>query len=515
MIRSIFTTSHSVDLHDLNSTQVPDNRLATASSSGASAVERSAQEERHAISDYLASVFHEYRKQETTETDRAHNRQIEDLIHGRTDQLIAKGETLSTIQYTMSKAKFFDRLATTASSALGGSPFSVAIAMQFFMGTSDKYLNVNPLGAAVLNGLFAGSMAGAFDAVGTEVFKSAREDIHFLKAPIGKLHASLADSVNDRQYGMAAETAVQSLSWQTFTLRNGIREAARQSMSNIPEQARKVDVSLSTLGGILAAVLRGHGMQSLEEHRGDWGPAMLFGRRDEGDTPIEDECSWVQIYDALKDASLSSATLHAVERLGRTVRDVATQRTELLKAAWTSESTISTFGALGGGFALSEGVQHTLKDQGFADNSGQMEAARLGLPALAFAAFGASGAAAEMLGLLKNIVTADNFSAPKRLINITTSAVGSATSYLGDLARTGGGARGETALSVGNAVASTARQAIPQSLTSIGHSINTAVGIGRNALRGTSPVIPDLEQRISDIQQRETARNQRPESPHE
>ncbi|GFZ59336.1 hypothetical protein PSE10B_04450 [Pseudomonas amygdali pv. eriobotryae] len=158
---------------------------APLASSSVRSVSSGAQDNLHAITDYLKDhVFAAHKLPLTDSLEdhaaiHAHNEQIDALIDARARRLSEQGETRASIGETFAKAEKFDRLATTASSALRATPFAAASVLQYMQPAINKG-DWLPAPLKPLTPFISGALSGAMDQVGTKMMDRATGDLHYL-----------------------------------------------------------------------------------------------------------------------------------------------------------------------------------------------------------------------------------------------------------------------------------------------------------------------------------------------
>ncbi|KKY55768.1 type III effector [Pseudomonas ficuserectae] len=310
-----------------------------------------------AITDYLKDyVFAAHKLPLTDSLDDhaaiyAHNEQIDALIDARARRLSDQGETPLSIGETFAKAEKFDRLATTASSALRATPFAAASVLQYMQPAINKG-DWLPAPLKPLTPFISGALSGAMDQVGTKMMDRATGDLHYLSTSPDRLHDAMATSVKRHSPGLGRQVVDMGIAVQTYSARNAVRTVLAPALASRPAVQSAVDISVSTAGGLAANAGFGNRMLSVQSRDHLRGGAFVLGLKDkEPKADLNEETDWLDAYNAIKSASYSGAALNAGKRMAGLPLDIATDGLKAVRSLVSATSLVQNGVALAGGFA--------------------------------------------------------------------------------------------------------------------------------------------------------------------
>ncbi|MDU8498115.1 type III effector [Pseudomonas syringae] len=320
-------------------------------------VNSGSQDNLHAITDYLKDhVFAAHKLPLTDSLDdhaaiHAHNEQIDALIDARARRLSEQGETRASIGETFAKAEKFDRLATTASSALRATPFAAASVLQYMQPAINKG-DWLPAPLKPLTPFISGALSGVMDQVGTKMMDRATGDLHYLSTSPDRLHDAMATSVKRHSPGLARQVVDMGIAVQTYSARNAVRTVLAPALASRPAVQSAVDISVSTAGGLAANAGFGNRMLSVQSRDHLRGGAFVLGLKDkQPKVDLNDETDWLDAYNAIKSASYSGAALNAGKRMAGLPLDIATDGLKAVRSLVSATSLVQNGVALAGGFA--------------------------------------------------------------------------------------------------------------------------------------------------------------------
>ncbi|RMP09547.1 Type III effector HopAA1-1 [Pseudomonas syringae pv. persicae] len=330
---------------------------ASLASSSVRSVNSGAQDNLHAITDYLKDhVFAAHKLPLTGSLDdhaaiHAHNEQIDALIDARARRLSEQGETRASIGETFAKAEKFDRLATTASSALRATPFAAASVLQYMQPAINKG-DWLPAPLKPLTPFISGALSGVMDQVGTKMMDRATGDLHYLSTSPDRLHDAMAASVKRHSPGLGRQVVDMGIAVQTYSARNAVRTVLAPALASRPAVQSAVDISVSTAGGLAANAGFGNRMLSVQSRDHLRGGAFVLGLKDkQPKADLNDETDWLDAYNAIKSASYSGAALNAGKRMAGLPLDIATDGLKAVRSLVSATSLVQNGVALAGGFA--------------------------------------------------------------------------------------------------------------------------------------------------------------------
>lgn len=291
------------------------------------------------------------RDSEEADVVRLHNEKIDELISSRAKTLLRHNETRSSIADTFAKAQKLDRLATTASSSLRAVPFAAASVLQYMQPAINKG-DWLPTSLKPLTPLISGALSGAMDQIGTSMMNRATGDIHYLKTAPEDLHDVIADSARRQAPGLTRQSVDLGIAVQTYTARNALRTVLAPALASNPKVQGAVDISVSAAGGLVANAGLGNRMLSVQARDHQRGAAFVLGIKDkEPKATLAEETDWLKVYDGIKSASYSGATINAGKRLAGLPLDVATDAVKSVAGYMTATSLVKNGLVLAGGFA--------------------------------------------------------------------------------------------------------------------------------------------------------------------
>lgn len=330
---------------------------ASLASSSVRSVSSVSQGNLQAITDYLKDyVFAAHKLPLTDSLDDhaaiyAHNEQIDALIDARARRLSDQGETPLSIGETFAKAEKFDRLATTASSALRATPFAAASVLQYMQPAINKG-DWLPAPLKPLTPFISGALSGAMDQVGTKMMDRATGDLHYLSTSPDRLHDAMATSVKRHSPGLGRQVVDMGIAVQTYSARNAVRTVLAPALASRPAVQSAVDISVLTAGGLAANAGFGNRMLSVQSRDHLRGGAFVLGLKDkEPKADLNEETDWLDAYNAIKSASYSGAALNAGKRMAGLPLDIATDGLKAVRSLVSATSLVQNGVALAGGFA--------------------------------------------------------------------------------------------------------------------------------------------------------------------
>ncbi|KPZ11014.1 Type III effector HopAA1-1 [Pseudomonas amygdali pv. ulmi] len=277
----------------------------------------------------------------------AHNEQIDALIDARARRLSEQGETRASIGETFAKAEKFDRLATTASSALRATPFAAASVLQYMQPAINKG-DWLPAPLKPLTPFISGALSGAMDQVGTKMMDRATGDLHYLSTSPDRLHDAMATSVKRHSPGLGRQVVDMGIAVQTYSARNAVRTVLAPALASRPAVQSAVDISVSAAGGLAANAGFGNRMLSVQSRDHLRGGAFVLGLKDkEPKADLNEETDWLDV----KSASYSGAALNAGKRMAGLPLDIATDGLKAVRSLVSATGLVQNGVALAGGFA--------------------------------------------------------------------------------------------------------------------------------------------------------------------
>ncbi|UOF21072.1 hypothetical protein [Pseudomonas syringae] len=384
----------------------------------------------------------------------AHNEQIDNIIDSRARRLLDEGETPATIADTFAKAEKFDRMATTASTALRATPFAAASVLQYMQPAINKG-DWLPTPLKPLTPFVSGALSGIMDQVGTTVMNRATGNLHYLSTSPEKLHDAMAASVKRHSPGVMRQAVDLGIAVQTYSARNAVRTVLAPALASRPAVQGAVDISVSAAGGLVANAGFGNRMLSVQARDHLRGGAFVLGIKDkQPKADLSEETDWLDAYNAIKSASYAGAALNAGKRVAGLPLDVATDGLKAVRSLVSATGLAQNGLALAGGFAgvgkLQEIATKNITDP--ATKAAVSQLTNMAGSAGVFAAWTTAAVATDPA-----VKKAESF-----LQDTVKSAASSSTSYVADqavkLAKAGIDASGEAIAATGASLRDTLRR---------------------------------------------------------
>ena len=263
---------------------------------------------------------------------------FQQLIDQRAIRLNEMGETPESVEATLAKGQWLDRVSKATVGTVRSVPFAIA----------SRLLDTVPGLTAMAStpamvGFVAGVFSGAFDCIGDGLLKRATSDTQWLTAKPDELETVMADAAKAREPSSMRTTLEVGAAFQTYSLRNVLRTgaAALAAEKMSPKGAAELDSWMATAGGPVAGGAAYLAWNRMDENNHRIGAEYLLGRRD-----------WETRYTALKEVNpWKDPLINGGKRLLKLPVDMATDGLQSIRKFGTATSVVQNLGALGGGFA--------------------------------------------------------------------------------------------------------------------------------------------------------------------